>query len=59
MVLTKACNNLADSADEDQTAHSLQSDLDQHCVLRQLNLVPALQGLKLWLQRNRIGCEFN
>ena len=38
-VLIKACNNLADSADQDQT---VRSDLDLHCPQKQLNLVPAL-----------------
>ena len=31
IVLTIVCNNLADSADHDQTARSMQSDLDLHC----------------------------
>ena len=42
IVLTKACNNLGDSADQDQTARSVQSDLDLHCPQKQLNLVQAL-----------------
>ena len=31
IVLTIACDNLADNADQDQTARSVQSDLDLHC----------------------------
>ena len=31
-----------DSANQDQTVHSVQSDLDLHCPQKQLNLVPAL-----------------
>ena len=42
MVLTTTCNSLADSADQDQTARSVQPDLDLHCPQKQLNLVPAL-----------------
>ena len=44
-VVTIACNNLANSADQDQTARSVQSGLDLHCPQKQLNLVRALQGL--------------
>ena len=39
---TVACDNLADSADQDQTARFVQSDVDLHCPQKQLNLVPAL-----------------
>ena len=42
IVLTKACNNLADSADQDQTACFVQSDLDLHSPQKQHNLVPVL-----------------
>ena len=42
IVSTIACNNIADSADQDQTARSVQSDLDLHCTQKQFNLVPPL-----------------
>ena len=42
LFLSVAYNNLADRADQDQTACSVQSDLDLHCPQKQLNLVPAL-----------------
>ena len=42
IVLTTACGNLADSADQDQTARSVQSYFDLHCPQKQRNLVPAL-----------------
>ena len=42
IVLTIACYNVADSADQDQTARSVQSDLDLHCPQKQLNMVPTL-----------------
>ena len=30
-VLSTACNNLVDGADQDQTARFMESDLDLHC----------------------------
>ena len=36
IVLTIACGNLADSANQDQTACSVQSDLDLHFQQKQL-----------------------
>ena len=35
-VLTIVCNNLVDSADQDQTTDSVQSDLDLHCLQKLL-----------------------
>ena len=42
ILITEAYNNLADSADQGQTARSVQSDLDLHGPQKQPNLAPAL-----------------
>ena len=41
---------IVDSADQDQTACSVQSDLDLHYPQKQLNLIPPLNGLKVWVE---------
>ena len=48
--LTIVCDNLAGGTDQDQTAPSVQSDLDLHCPQKQLNLVPALWCKMHWLK---------
>ena len=49
IVSTIACNKVAESVHQDQTSCSVQSDLVLYRLQNQVNLVPALQGLK-WYQ---------
>ena len=54
VVSTIACIKKVDSVDQDQTARSVQSDLDLHCTHKQYNLVTAPQVLSILRKKTNV-----